>query len=254
MSVQNKAERLFEFISQVYSIDLPVNRDVTKYGMELWWQADIVESQQCEMKEFDEGRGNLENSDSSDAAREDVWLSVTKRSYDNPPKLAAILEEWINLSSNPTIRPSPRLVLLKAVHFESDETRVTAFKDYIRSWERWKQSETDSKPPVPEVLFDWIQEIDGRPVPIERRELEENFGDDTNRLDAFSKYLDGPWQSWSTRVLPLFKANVVYDQMFSLHQRLGVEGDRLEILWGHLFLAWNHSLGNNIYHPLIVTP
>ena len=39
MSVQSKAERLFEFISQVYSIDLPVNRDITKYGMELWWQA-----------------------------------------------------------------------------------------------------------------------------------------------------------------------------------------------------------------------
>jgi hypothetical protein len=42
MSVQRKAERLFEFISQVYSIDLPVNRDITKYGMELFpfrlWQ------------------------------------------------------------------------------------------------------------------------------------------------------------------------------------------------------------------------
>ena len=75
MSVQSKAERLFEFISQVYSIDLPVNRDITKYGMELWWQADIVESQQCEMKEFDEGKGNLENPDSSDTASEDVWLS-----------------------------------------------------------------------------------------------------------------------------------------------------------------------------------
>jgi hypothetical protein len=45
MSVQSKAERLFEFISQVYSIDLPANRDVTKYGMELWWQGDIVELQ-----------------------------------------------------------------------------------------------------------------------------------------------------------------------------------------------------------------
>ena len=254
MSVQNKAERLFEFISQVYSIDLPVNRDITKYGMELWWQGDIVESQQCEMKGFDEGKGNLESSNSSDSAREDVWFSVTKRSYDNPPQLPLILEEWINLSSNPTIRPAPKPLLLKAVDFKSEETRVTVFNDYIRSWDKWKQSETDSKPPVPEVLLDWIQEADGRPVPIERRELEENFGDDTNRLDVFSKYLDGPWQSWSTRVLPLFKANVVYDQMFSLHQRLGVEGDRLEILWGHLFLAWNHSLGNNIYHPLILTP
>ena len=91
MSVQNKAERLFEFISQVYSIDLPANRDVTKYGMELWWQGDIVESQQCGIKEFGEGDGDLENPDSSSAAREDIWLSVFKRSYDNPPQLPPVL-------------------------------------------------------------------------------------------------------------------------------------------------------------------
>jgi len=254
MSVQSKAERLFEFISQVYSIDLPVNRDITKYGMELLWQADIVESQQCEMKEFDEGKGNLENPDSSDTASEDVWLSVVKRSHDNPPQLPPILEEWINLSSNPTIRPSPKPLLLKAVPFNADKTRVMAFNDYIKSWEKWKQSETDNKPLVPDVLFGWIQEVDGRPVPIERLEIEEKFGDDKSRSDTFSTYLDGPWQSWSTRVLPLFKANVLYDQLFSLHQRLGVEGDRLEILWGHLFLAWSHDPGDNVYHPLILTP
>jgi len=115
MTVQSKAERLFEFISQVYSIDLPVNRDITKYGMELFWQADIVESQQCEVKKFDEGDSNLEDQDASDVASEDVWFSVTKRSYDNPPQLPPILEEWINLSSNPTMRPSARPSLLKAV-------------------------------------------------------------------------------------------------------------------------------------------
>jgi hypothetical protein len=235
MSVQSKAERLFEFISQVYSIDLPVNRDIIKYGMELWWQADIVESQQCEMKKFDEGTGNSENPDSSDTASEDLWLSVTKRSYDNPPQLPPILEEWINLTSNPTIRPSPKPLLLKAVHFNADKTRVTAFNDYTRSWDKWKQSGTDNKPAMPDVLSGWIQEVEGRLLPIERLEIEEKFGDDKSRSDAFSTYLEGPWQSWSIRVLPLFKANALYDQLFSLHQRLGVEGDRLEILWGSSF-------------------
>jgi hypothetical protein len=81
--------------------------------MELWWQADIIASRQCEIKEFDEGKGNLENFNSSDAASEDVWLSVTKRSFDNPPPLAPILDGWINLSSNPTIRPSPKPLTLK---------------------------------------------------------------------------------------------------------------------------------------------
>ncbi len=123
MSVQSKAERLFEFISQVYSIDLPVNRDVTKYGMELWWQADIIQSQQCKIKEFDEGKGDLEKPDSSDTVSEDVWLSVAKRSYDNPPQLPPILEEWINLSSNPAIRPSEKASRgsgLAIKHFQND--------------------------------------------------------------------------------------------------------------------------------------
>jgi len=43
MSLKDKAYRLFEYISQVYSIDLPVNRDVTKYCAEQWWQADLME-------------------------------------------------------------------------------------------------------------------------------------------------------------------------------------------------------------------
>lgn len=50
------------------------------------------------------------------------------------------------------------------------------------------------------------------------------------------------------------KANVLYDELFSLHQRLSVEGDRIEIVWGHLFLSWEHSPGNIVYHPLMLTP
>ncbi len=50
--LKDKTHRLFEYISQVYSIDLPVVRDVTKYEAELWWQADIILSAQCKIKEF----------------------------------------------------------------------------------------------------------------------------------------------------------------------------------------------------------
>lgn len=46
MSLKDKAYRLFEYISHVYSIDLPVDRDVTKYGAELWWFAYITQSPQ----------------------------------------------------------------------------------------------------------------------------------------------------------------------------------------------------------------
>jgi len=105
MSLQGKAQRLFEYISQIYAIDLPIDRDVTKYGAELWWQANIIQSSQCEIKDFNEGIGNSELDEPSELSGEDTWLSVTKRSYESPPELPSILKEWVNLSPNPTKRP-----------------------------------------------------------------------------------------------------------------------------------------------------
>ena len=92
MTVKDKAQRLFEFISQVYAIDLPINRDVTQYGDELWWQADIVTSPRCEIRAFDGVNGALEPTEVPETPRvEDVWLSVTKRAYDDPPMLPSLL-------------------------------------------------------------------------------------------------------------------------------------------------------------------
>lgn len=37
MSIQRNAQDLFEYIAEVYSIDLPVIRDVLGYGDGRWW-------------------------------------------------------------------------------------------------------------------------------------------------------------------------------------------------------------------------
>ena len=84
--LKDKTHRLFEYISQVYSIDLPVIRDVTKYETELWWQADIMLSSQCQIKEFSEGNIDADAAPIATVG-DSAWLSVTKRSYDNPPEL-----------------------------------------------------------------------------------------------------------------------------------------------------------------------
>lgn len=257
MSTLDKAERLFEYISQVYAIDLPIDRDVKKYGAELWWQAEIVQSAQCNIKLFQELKDNLELPELTETLGEDTWLSVTKRSYDAPPELPSILKEWIDLSSNPTKLPFPKPSILKKVSFESDVRRVAAFRDYIESLKNWEQLQTTQKPPLPQILIGWIDETrpnNQPPVPLESREFEERFEDDRNHLDAFNKYIEGQWKSWSERVMPSFKANNLYDELFSLYQRLTVEGDRLEVIWGHLFLAWTHSPRNIVYYPLVLTP
>lgn len=176
---------------------------ITKYGAELWWQADITPSSQCKIKEFNSGSNTTEQNDQKETSEEDIWLSVIKRNYDDPPELPFILKDWLYLSSNPTTTPTPRPSILRIVNFEDDKQRVAVFKNYVKLWEKAKTS--DDKPPIiPEILIEWI---------------------DKTRPHAFTEYVEGQWKSWSERVLPLYKTNVLYDELFSLHQRLSVEGD-----------------------------
>lgn len=256
MPLKDKAYRLFEYISHIYSIDLPVDRNVTKYGSELWWQADITPSSQCKIKEFNSGSDMTDQNDQKETEEEDIWLSVIKRNYDDPPELPFILKDWIYLSSNPTITPTPKSSILRTVSFEDDKQRLAIFKDYIKLWEKSKELK-NNLPEIPKILIGWIDNThpkDMPPVFIPKREIEEKFEDDVTRQSAFKEYVEGQWKLWSERVLPLYKANILYDELFSLHQRISVEGDRIEIVWGHLFLSWKHSPGNIIYHPLMLTP
>src|SRR5262245_3201112 len=196
MSAQDKAANLFEYISKVYAIDLPVGRIVTGYDDLLWRQADLIPCSHCRIKEFDRGNKRKETSESMETAVEDAWLSVHKSSYYDPPPLPPLLKEWVAPSSNPSRKPKPNL----------------------------------------------------------GRESGERFEDKPTRAVALNEYIESQWDPWAKQVLPLFKANELYDQLFSLHQRLSVEGDRIEIIWGHLLLAWNYSAGVKILHPLLLTP
>ena len=196
MSAQDKAANLFEYISKVYAIDLPVARIVTSYDDLFWRQADLIPCSHCRIKEFDRGNKSNETNETPEAVAEDAWLAVYKSSYDDPPPLPPVLKEWVGPSSHPAKRPKP----------------------------------------------------------LPAREGGEKFEDKPSRLTALNNYLENHWDPWAKQALPLFKANELYDQLFSLHQRLSVEGDRIEILWGHLFLAWNYSAGIKIHHPLLLTP
>jgi len=257
VTVQSKAQRLFEYISQVYSIDLPVIRDLTKYGAEIWWQADLIASPQCRIKRFDTGNNTGEADTQGESIEDDAWLSISKRAYDSPPPLPLVLREWIELSSNPTAHPTPKPSIIKRVHFDGDRQRVTTLAEYTSAWKNWDERREGTPPPVPEILVGWLddtQAVDLPPVPVKEREMQERFRDDPSRAEALNNYVESQWGAWVKRVFPSFKANELYDQMFSLHQRLSVEGDRIEIHWGHVLLTWNHSSGDRIYHPLILTP
>lgn len=258
MSLKDKAYRLYEYISQVYSIDLPVNRDVTNYRAELWWQADLIPCEQFKIKEFCSGNNNIESENETETTEGDAWLSVIKHSYESPPEPPYILKDWLDLSSEPTKKPTSKSSIIKPVDFQEDDLRVVAFNDYITSWHQWRRNpKSGLLPVIPEILSEWIDKTVPEHLPPmykHERVIEQRFEDDKNRISAFEDYINGPWKAWAERVLPLFKANLLYDELFTLHQRLSVEGDRTEILWGHLFFAWRHSTNDIVYHPLMLTP
>ncbi|KJU85992.1 disulfide isomerase [Candidatus Magnetobacterium bavaricum] len=188
-SVNNKTQRLFEYIRQVFSLDLPVDRDVTGYGIAQWWQADIPDFEHCRVRQFHGGNDTV-------AGDPETWFSVTKHAYAPPPPLPEILQQWVAPATNPTQRPQPVSALMQSVH----------------------------------------------------------FNDDPERLEALAGYIEQLWTPWANGVLPQYRANAIYDQLFDLRQRLNTEGDRLEIMWGHLFMSWRHSDNNTVYHPLVLTP
>src|SRR4030042_7190891 len=186
MSLTDKAQRLFEYISHVYAIDLPVDRDVTKYGAELWWQLDIIQSAQCKIKEFYAGSDDKESDDTQESLSEDIWLSITKRKYDDPPELPDILKEWVTLSSNPTKLPTSKPSIIRTISFESDRQRAASFKKYVIALMHWEESQTGSKPSLPENLIGWVDEA--QLIPLESRDFEENFDDDKNRVTELHNY------------------------------------------------------------------
>lgn len=257
MSLKDKAERLFDYISQIYSIDLPIIRDVTKYGLEIWWLGDLVRSPQCKIRDFiDESNAN-EITDTPGPSEDESWLVVTKRQYDKPPDLPNILQDWINLPINPTKQPSPKVSIIQNISFKDDADRVKAFQIYKKLYEKQEGSNIENPPELPSILKGWIDISFGEKEsisPISARDISIKFEDDKARVQAFKTYLNNQWMPWSDRVTPLYKANVFYDELFSLYQRLTVEGDRLEIIWGHVLLSWKNGNDGTVYHPLLLTP
>lgn len=258
MNITDKAQRLFEYISQVYSIDLPVYRDLREYRGELWWQADLPQNASCKIKEVDKLFAENSIGESESVSGDDCWLSVTKKTIDLPPALPLSLKDWVVLTDNPTKRPSPKTSIIYRLRLDDDPERVNTYEEYREAWDRHRKLGGDTEPLVPEIIEDWLDleedESGLHPVKIEVREITKKFEDDAARKTAFENYLSTQWKPWSDRVSPQYYANSLYDEFYALHQRLSIEGDRLELVWGHVLLSWNVSAGNQVYHPLFLTP
>ena len=167
MAVQDKAYRLFEYISQVFAIDLPVERDVRQFNHELWWQADIIPSQQCRVKEFYDGIPSQTDDETTETVAEDLWLVVSKRAYDGTPELPFILKDWVDVSSNPIKEPISKPSLVREEAFERNPQRLKAFDDYLTLWLKWKEGAVVNRPKLPIVLDGWLDKTRPDTLPPE---------------------------------------------------------------------------------------
>jgi len=156
MPLRDTTYQLFNYLAQVYSIDLPVIRDVTKYGAEIWWLADQARSSQCKIREFDQTSVAEDNDTAISSQEPEAWLTVTKRQYDPPPSPPAILVDWISVPINPTKQPSANMSIIRRVNFHDDPRRVEAFSQYQQLWHA-KDYSGDGRPEIPEVLEGWIE-------------------------------------------------------------------------------------------------
>lgn len=110
-------------------------------------------------------------------------------------------------------------------------------------------------PTPPSKLIDWISDWkhpDKKPKPIASKGKKE-FQKDTERVELLENWLHDEWKPWAAEVASKFKVKRVYDELFSLYNRLQTEGDSVEIVWGHGLLNW--EIGDvRISRHLIVTP
>jgi hypothetical protein len=156
MSIQRNAQDLFEYIAEVYSIDLPVIRDVLGYGDGRWWQAELVPSRFCKVKSFDDDSDTQLGSDDTGGA----WLSVLKSACDPPPPLPESLLDWVQLSPNPSKRLSPRPKISKRHRFDEDPARLSLYDEYRKAWINWEKQREEQRPGIPEPLRDWLGSVD----------------------------------------------------------------------------------------------
>ncbi|WP_163970451.1 AAA domain-containing protein [Oceanobacillus halotolerans] len=123
------------------------------------------------------------------------------------------------------------------------------------------------KPPpaIPRMLDQWLEKWDDpdqEPSPIPQIEkgidsdtgevLIEMFEDTPERTEVYEQWFREEWKPWSLEASPKRKIQHIYDELFSLYQRLQREGDELELNWGHGLLSW-HIEGEKIQRHMLVT-
>lgn len=240
--VKNKVIRLFTYLEKALSLDTTIVRDFrSEVVASSWWLANLpLNVDSLTVKQF-EYAGNME-----DALNNGIILKVQKKDIESAPKLPKRLIEWVE-DVNPLEKPVAKEKIDREVNFSDSSKRVSAFSDFKKNYEQGQV--------VPELLDSWIvTSVNKLPEIIEKKYESELFSDHPELQELLDGYIKNDWTPWSLKVNDIYKANVLYDQLYALRLVLKNEGDSYELLLGHGILTWNNKSVGPIYAPMFLTP
>lgn len=239
---QNKIVRLFTYLEKALALDDTIIRDFRSsiISPSPWWLADYPRDlENLFIRGFDTEKEG-ENVDSS------AWLKVQKKNIEPAPALPDKLIEWV-INVNPLDKPRALEKIDRKVHFDSDKERVAEFKKFRKDFQQGDES--------PETLTDWVVLAPNKlPEAIEVKYVADNWINHPELEKLLTGYTENEWKRWAEKVKKVYKANLLYDQLYALRLLLKNEGDAHELLLGHGLLTWKHPSVGAIYAPIFFTP
>ncbi len=126
------------------------------------------------------------------------------------------------------------------------------------TWLEVHKQELASPPSPPQILQTWlnrdIKDPEKRPRYIHSKKQADReiyFEESDDRMAAWGKWI-ASWDKWSEAMLPKYRIQRLYGELFSLNQRFQREDEIIELVWGHGLFNWTHA-GESINRHIFVT-
>jgi hypothetical protein len=239
---QNKIVRLFTYLEKALAVDDSIVRDfrTSLAAPSPFWLADYpLDLENLHIRPFDTEK-------TPEGVQSVAWLRVEKKNIKAAPELPSQLEEWID-GVNPLQPPFAKEKIDRKVRFSDDKDRVSAFKNYRKNFEQGDD--------IPEGLNGWVTILTNKlPESIEIKYIPDQWSDHPELAKLLDGYTENEWKPWAEQVKKVYKANLLYDQLYALRLLLKNEGDSYELLLGQGLLTWQHQGVGTIYAPIFLSP
>jgi hypothetical protein len=163
-----------------------------------------------------------------------VWLEVERLARREPPVPPEIIVEWIVLSADPARTPEIRTERIITVSAAERDTALA--KGEVRPDDILDAPRQRGEPENAPRRFDLTLRLEDRPL----------IGEE------ISKWIAGPWTTWSIAEAPRRRTIALYQVLYKIFQLLEVGGaeSSIELMWGIGVVHWQKE-GRVVDRPLL---